>query len=206
MLKELFESSFYMIFPQKPNLRVSINERVHCGEFSLHDSLSCSACDVCIADIAARENIKISTSSPIHEVSMSEVTSFIKDKIGENCDTVLDDGINTIALLEMTCSQTEYVDGSKRHKATRQLYETIVCLFTNGAIKKHVEKHKNKYVLFSWKNTQKPIDRSDKVEQGFLAFTDFSDETYSPYNYREFDFGFKYKEIRYPHILEWDKL
>lgn len=206
MLKELFESSFYITYPQKQNVRVSINERVHSGNFSLYDSLSCNACATCIADPTVRENIKISSSSPIHEVSMSEVTSFVKEDISENCDFVLDDGTKTIILLEMTCSQPKYVDGSKRNKATKQLYETLVCLFANPGLKQHIESYVNKYVVFSWKNTQNEVDRNDKVEQGFLAFTDFSDETYSPDNYRNFDFDFKFKEIRYPHVLEWDKL
>ena len=196
MLKELFESSFYITYPQKQNVRVSINERVHSGDFSLYDSLSCNACATCIADPTARVNIKISSSSPIHEVSMSEVTSFVKEDISENCDFVLDDGTKTFTLLEMTCSQPKYVDGSKRNKATKQLYETLVCLFANPGLKQHIESYVNKYVVFSWKNTQNDIDRNDKVEQGFLAFTDFSDETYSPDNYRKFDFDFKYKEIR----------
>lgn len=206
MLKELFESSFYITYPHKQNTRVSINERIHTGTFSLHDSLSCNSCPTCIADPLTKENIKISTFSPIHEVSMSEITGLVKEEISENCDYILDDGTNTFALLEMTCSQPKYVDGGKRNKAMRQLYETLVCLFTNSNIRQHIERYKNKYAVFSWKNTLDLVDRNDKVEQGFLAFTDFSDEIYSPDNYRKFDFDFKYKEIRYPHILEWDKL
>lgn len=207
MLKELFESSFYITYPQRPDIRVLINERIHrSGTFSLYDSLSCKTCEKCIADPSARENIKITTSSPIHEISMSEVIGFVKEEISDNCDCILDDGTNTFTLLEMTCSQPKYIEGSKRNKALRQLYETLVSLFANSNIRKHIEGYKNKYAVFSWKNTLNAVDRNDTVEQGFLAFTDFSDEIYSPDNYRKFDFDFKYKEIRYPHILEWDKL
>ncbi len=206
MLKELFESSFYKTYPPKEDTLVNINERTHSGLFSLYDPLACHSCVICLMSPTSKENIKIATASEIHEISMSEVVSYIKEATSQNCDYILDDGVDTFTLLEMTCSQPIYVENSKRNTAIRQLYNTLVCLFTNPNIKQHIENHSNKYVIFSWKNTLNTIDRSDPVEQGFLAFTDFSDETYSPDNYRKFDFDFKYKEIRYPHILEWDKL
>ena len=36
--------------------------------------------------------------------------------------------------------------------------------------------------------------------------TEMSDEVYSIDNVSNFDFGFKFKEIRYPDTLNWDDL
>lgn len=200
MLKELFESTFYVTYPTKNHVNVTLEEQVFYENFSLVDSKACRACKYTCSSVATeREQLKVSTKAEVHVVSLDDVFSYVKEELGDTCDYVLDN-VEKIVLVEMTCSSSDYVI-SKRQKARGQLYNTLCLLFTNPILRKHIEAKKERYVVFSWKNTIPDADADDVVEHGMLGMLNMADEVYSPNNVSKFDFGFLLKEIRYPQPL-----
>lgn len=203
MLKELFESSFFRTF-KKQGEQLFLTESSHVGEFSLKDSLACHDCkDKCDEEEGRREQIRIKTRDVVFVMKLDQVFELCEENLGENCDFIIDDS-RTIALIEMTCSNSDYIVG-KRIKARRQLFNTLCILFTNPDLRFHIEKEQTKFVVFSWKNTGGG-HITDSAEYTMGQFTAMTDEVYSPDNVSKFDFGFQYKEIRYPDILNWNTL
>lgn len=203
MLKELFESSFYHTFKQQEN-QLFLTEFTHSGEFSLKDSLACNDCIVkCAEEDENREQLRIKTRNVVYVMKLDQVFELSKEDLGENCDFIIDDS-KGIALIEMTCSNSDYIVG-KRIKARGQLYNTLCVLFANPDFRAHIERRHTKFVVLSWKNTESRHD-ADSIEDTMGYFTAMTDEVYSPENVSKFEFDFLYKEIRYPDILNWDTL
>lgn len=125
--------------------------------------------------------------------------SFVREKVGEICDYMLDT-TNTTILVEMTCSNSEHVLG-KRQKARGQLYNTLCNLYANPAIRGHIEHNAIRYAVFSWKETFPEEAEMDGIESSMKGMTVLTDAVYSPDNESTFDFDFKLKEIRYPDRL-----
>ena len=198
MLKELFEASFYITFPKKEGAILMLNERIVQGDFVLIDSHACQNCQyVCNVLPEEREQLKVHGKSLVSILALDQVFGYVREDVGEICDYLLD-GKESVILIEMTCSASTYVN-SKRMKARNQLLNTLSLLYTNPDVKKHIEKKKHCYVVFSWKET---IDENpDNVESSMKGMVLMADEIYSPDNESNFDFGFKLKEIRYPDML-----
>lgn len=200
MLKEIFEAHFYCTFPKKHGTVLMIDEWSKKGDFTLVDAKACKECKfVCSDDSTNREQLKVCGEQDVHIVSMDQVFSYVDEKVGEISDYLLE-GTDSLALVEMTCSTTDYVKG-KRQKARGQLYNTLSLLFTNSVVRNHIETKNAKYVVFSWKETFPDDSEMDSVEKSMKGMVLMTDETYSPYNESKFDFGFKLREIRYPDIL-----
>lgn len=203
MLKELFEISFYHTFEQQGD-KLFLRETSHVGEFSLTDPLACYDCRVkCSEDEKQREQIKVLTSNKVYSMKLDQVFNITKENLGKNCDYIIDDA-STVALIEMTCSNADYVI-DKRHEAKKQLYNTLCVLNANPDIRGHIERETAKYVVFSWRDTSNQY-QTDDAERSMENFTAMTDEVYSPDNVSKFDFDFMYKEIRYPDRLIWDNL
>lgn len=200
MLKELFESSFYITFPPVTHTIINLIEQIHTGAFSLADIKACDGCKfVCSSDVASREQLRITSNQEVYIINIDQVVSHIKDTVGETCDYMLDTNASTI-LVEMTCSTADNVL-DKRPKARRQLRNTLALLFANDNIKQHINKKSTNYVVFSWKETFSSTVLRDNVEHMMRGMLEMADEVYSPNNESSFDFDFKFKEIRYPHAL-----
>lgn len=205
MLKELFESSFYITYPHKENFSVNLHEDRYTAIFSLKDENACRDCRVvCHNEESKRAQLQINTSTAVHVLNIDELISYIKENVGETCDYLLDDGQKSI-FVEMTCSNSEHV-ASKRQKARRQLYNTLCVLFANPIIRKHFEDEVKKYVVFSWKDTTCQNTVNDISSTNMLGMVLMSDATYTPENVSKFDFGYLLKEIRYPNIIQWNSL
>lgn len=200
MLKELFESSFYLTFPPITHTQINLTELVLTGAFSLLDDKACKACKfVCASDIVNREQLKIVSKQNVNIISIDQIFSYVKDSVGETCDYMLESN-EAVALVEMTCSTGDYVV-DKRSKARRQLYNTIALLFSNQNLRQHITNNKSNYVIFSWRETFDNTMQSDGVEDIMKDMLIMTDGVYSPDNEMNFDFGFKLKEICYPHAL-----
>ena len=200
MLKELFEGHFYGTFPKVQDRVLNLTEYVHTGTFSLLDSKACRDCHfICDSSPTNREQMKVECQQPVNIISIDEVFSYVKENLGENCDYLLE-GNDTIAVVEMTCSTTDYVT-EKRQKARHQLYNTLTHLMMSPIVKGHLDSLTKHYAVFSWKETFDKSLVGDAVAKSMTDMTVMTDEVYSPDNESKFDFGFKLKEIRYPYAL-----
>ena len=205
MLKELFESAFYLTHPRKAGTLLMLHETLHHGSFSMCDPLACADCEHCRTNPGERKNIKVHSSSDVHVLGLSQVFALMTSDSDKNCDYLIE-SCGVPCLLEMTCSRQQYVEKSKRSHAMSQLYSTLCVLFEVPDIRAHMERAPKRYAVFSWKNKDLLEDDADVVERGFLPFTRFADETYSIDNEQNFDFGFRFKEVRYPDTLDFDAL
>lgn len=200
MLKELFEAHFYGTFPKTRNQVLMLEERTFSGDFSLIDSKACSGCKyVCDESIELREQLKVHADNMVSLISIDQVFSYVRKKLGERCDYMLDT-TNATILIEMTCSTSEHVIG-KRQKARRQLYNTLCILYANPMVRSHIEQNSIRYVVFSWKETFHEKNEMDDIELSMKGMTVLTDVVYSPDNESNFYFNFKLKEIRYPDLL-----
>ena len=200
MLKELFECYFYLTYPKVPGRVVNLTERVEEDSFSLLDKSACMDCHyVCSWNPADRKQLNIESTDPVYVIGMDEVVGYVKDNLGEICDYMLESR-DTVAVVEMTCSTSEYVT-DKRRKARRQLHNTLAVLMANPVLKEHIERKIVHYAVFSWKETFDISAAIDPIEKNMADMTIMADEVYSPDNVSEFDFGFKLKEIRYPYAF-----
>lgn len=208
MLKEQIESSFYITFPKKANTTVNIVEKEYQGSFSLCDSKACEKCPLCKIDESERVNIIISSKEALSLISVGEVASFVQGGIGKNCDYLLANN-KTVLFIEMTCSTSENVDGynyGKRMTAQSQLLNTIHVFSANPNLREFMFRKGKRYAIFSWKDTSKSKDEKDKVEIGFETFTQMAEDVYSKDNIQYLTKEFILKEIRYPEVLEIEKL
>lgn len=197
MLKELFEGHFYRIFPAVGERLLQLDEKTKDGDFTLLDDNACRDCRyVCNDDVNNREQLKVWSASPANIISIDQVFSFVREEVGDICDYMVESG-DVTALIEMTCSTSGYVK-DKRQKAREQLYNTLVLLHNSPVVRKHLEVRTSRYVVFSWKETFAPGAEVDSVEQSMMDMTQMSDSVYSPDNESKFEFGYKFKEIRYP--------
>lgn len=198
MLKELFESSFYITYPRVPEKVLLLKERICSGDFFLTDANACRDCEfVCCDDPSKREQMKVKAVSPVNIISIDQVISYVREDVGMSCDYMLEDS-NMTALVELTCSKAEYVV-DKRQTARRQLFNSLCILYSNPIIKKHIEDHAFRYVVFAWKDSLWNLQEHDGVEDSMMGMTMMPDLVYSADNESKFDFDFKLKEIRYPH-------
>ena len=109
MLKELFEGHFYWTFPKVTNRVLNLSERVEKGTFSLIDENACRDCHyLCSSNPAEREQMKVVCQMPVYVISMDDVFSYVKEDLGETCDFMLE-GNDTVSIVEMTCSTSNYV-------------------------------------------------------------------------------------------------
>lgn len=207
MLKELFESTFYITHPSKNGALVNIQEYSSIGEIHLCDSAACRNCLVCISHPEYRRNINIFSNTSVNYISVEQVFSYVSEDLGDSCDYLLADS-NRASLLEMTCSESKYVDNErgKRMKARGQLLNTLIHLFENKNVRDFLSNKSSKYVIFSWKDSSPVKDTTDDVENNFRSFANITDEVYSIDNVQKFDFDFLFKEVRYPDVLQWDQL
>ena len=200
MLKELFEGHFYGTFPKVTGKTLNLTEYQRSGAFSLLDPKACRDCHFLCSDKAEqRKQLKVNSTATISVISLDEVFSYVSEDVGETCDFMLEGG-NMIAVVEMTCSTTDYVT-EKRQKSRRQLYNTVSLLMTSPVVRTHIEKQSNRMVIFSWKETFDCSKADDDAGRSMTGMTVMADEVYSPDNESKFDFGFLLKEIRYPHPL-----
>lgn len=200
MLKELFEASFYNTFHHKENTILMVDERTAIGDFGLVDATACKGCKfICSDKQEEREQLRIHGDQQVSIVSLDQIFSYVREDVGQICDYLLE-GNESANLVEMTCSTTDYVKG-KRIKARGQLYNTLSRLYSNPNVRSHMEKKALRYVVFSWKETIPDNLEMNSVEASMKGMILMSDEIYSPDNESNFDFGFKYKEIRFPDVL-----
>lgn len=68
-------------------------------------------------------------------------------------------------------------------------------------MKVYINRKTKNYAIFSWKETFDSSIKSDEVEDMMTGMFAMADAVYSPDNESNFDFDFKFKEIRYPHVL-----
>lgn len=203
MIKELFESSFFHKKPIVDAPNINFIEYPCKGQFSLCDKLACSGCKhVCSQNIKDRKQLLVYSREVVYVMKLDQLFKVIKSA-GENCDYMIDDSF-VMALIEMTCTSSEYIE-SKRQKAISQLYSTLQTMCENYDVRRHIEREKARFVIFSWKDTSRD-ESYDAVEESMILMTEMSDEVYSIDNVSNFDFGFKFKEIRYPDTLNWDNL
>jgi len=200
MLKELFEGSFYVSFERKSGVSLNLREITHTGDFTLLDQEACRGCFyVCCDNDNEREQLKVHTDNQAYIIKIADIFSYVKGGFGEISDYMIDTTEST-AVVEMTCSTTDYVK-DKRAKARRQLYNTLLCFQACSIVKQHIEQRTSRYAIFSWRETMPKIDETDSIEVNMRNMMLLTDEVYSPDNESNFDFGFKLKEIRYPHAL-----
>ena len=204
MLKELFESAFFLVYPIKGNNTPCLLQSELKGPFSLFDETACSSClRPCYNKDGHKEQLCLFSNDTVTILKLDQVFELLQESYGENCDFVLD-GHKIFMLLEMKCCQTKHYE-SERHKARNQLHNTIYVLKNVPPINKHIFNSRKKYVIFSWKITS-DNDNNDMVSFNMSGMTSFVDETYSIDNESYFDNDFFYKEVRHPDILNWDKL
>lgn len=203
MLKELFESGFFILYPPKQGAIVNLIEYHFCGKSHLYDIKACADCrDICNTNPANREQFRFSCAHVVHALKIDQMLDYIDvgNTLRDNCDYILDDG-NKICLIEMTCATQQYAV-SKRTKCRSQFWNTITLLRNYYPFCLHIE-NEQKYVIFSWRETFTNIDKSDIVEVNMREMTALVDDVYSIDNESNFDNSFKYKEIRYPDIYQW---
>lgn len=202
MLKELFESSFYVTFPARSNVVVALEERVYTGDFSLVDPKACRDCrHQCGETASDRKQLMVRTAHELNAICIDDVVEYVNECVGPTCDYMLDDG-KKIALVEMTCSTSRYAT-SKRQKARAQLYNTLCLLFANPDIQMHLERESERLAVFSWRDTLLQSDDLDSVEKGMKGLTSMADDVYSTDNVTKFDYDFGLVEIRFPRHLIW---
>lgn len=200
MLKELFEGHFYGTFPKIADKVLNLTERVQTGPFSLLDPKACQGCrSICDSEPERREQMRVESTLPVSSISLDEAFSYVKEDLGETSDFLLETN-DTAAVVEMTCSTTDYVT-EKRQKARRQLHNTLGILMTSPIVRQHIERLNTRLAVFSWRETFESPIAGDAVGESMMGITVMADEVYSPDNESKFDFGFKLKEIRYPHAL-----
>lgn len=202
MLKELFEGTFYWTFPKKTDTVVNIQEKIYSGVFSLNDPIACGSCKVCMSDESQRKNIVVSTLSPLSVISVSQVVSYIKDSIGNNCDYMMAN-MKTVCFIEMTCSSVEYVnryESGKRMTAKTQLSNTTSIFMSNPNVRTFIDGKENRIAVFSWKDTSHPNDADDMTEKGFEVFSEIAKDLSLDKNALYIN-GFLFKEIIYPEVL-----
>ena len=201
MLKELFESCFYITF-HKRECVVNLTETTHNGNFALLDPEACRDCKcVCAPLPKNRKQLLVQASERVNTIKVDDVFAPVLEDMGEMCDYILDNS-RKFVLVEMTCATKEYV-GSKRVKCVGQLYNTLTNLRMCDPVGKHIEQKAEREVVFSWKETHEPVDLEDTIEKSMTAMSDMGDEVYSPNNVSPFESGFLYREIRYPDALVW---
>lgn len=199
MLKELFEGHFYGTFARKQEVVLRVDEQTYVGAFSLLDINACIQCHyVCSPNAAIREQLKIAAQEAVNVINLDQVFSYVEENVGEICDYMID-GTQTVVLIEMTCSTSDYVK-DKRQKARRQLYNSLTLLHTSPIIRDYIIKKSLRYVIFSWRETYDP-KIADSVIRSMTGMMEMSDGVYSAYNESEFDFGFRWREIRYPDVF-----
>lgn len=204
MLKELFESSFYITFPHKAGAVINLREDVYTSSFTLRDPNACRDCmNVCHEVDAERVQLTVNTTTAINVLSIDNLLESVKEPVGKNCDYMLESDAK-VALIEMTCSTTDYVD-SKRCTAREQLYNTLCLMRANPVVRTHLNEKQCRYVVFSWKDTT-PKGVDDMAADNMMGMMTMADEVYSPLNTSEFDYGFVLKELRYPDALTWSEL
>lgn len=200
MLKELFEGSFYVTFDKKDGVLINLRERTFNGDFSLLDPNACQGCKyVCCDELNDREQLRVHSDDQTYSINVNDVFSYLRDDVGEICDYLIDT-YSTTALVEMTCSNSDYVK-DKRQKSRRQLFNTLVLFYANPVVKRHIEQKDVRYAVFSWRETFPVTSDMDSVEDNMRGMTQLPDAVYSPDNESKFDYGFKLKEIRYPYVL-----
>lgn len=201
MLKDLFESSFYRTFPIKEGTIINLEHRLSNTEnFTLRDDEACKNCRfACVDNFDNRVQLNVKSTTPANYISIGQVFSYVEEPVGEICDYMIE-CTGFTSLVEMSCAQSEYVK-NKRQKARRQLLHTISLLRTNEPIREHIDSIDKKYAVFSWRETFNAYDGIDDVEKNMLDLTVMADEVYSPNNEMKFEYGYKYKEIRYPDYL-----
>lgn len=200
MLKELFEGHFYGTFPKVADRVLNLTEHIQSGSFSLLDKKACQGCHyICESNPESREQMRVESILPVSLISLDEAFSYVKENLGETSDFLLESH-DVAAVVEMTCSTTDYVI-EKRQKARRQLYNTLGILMTSSIVRQHIERLNTRVAVFSWRETFASAIAGDTVGESMTGMTVMADEVYSPDNESQFDFGFKMKEIRYPHAL-----
>lgn len=200
MLKELFESQFYITYPKAKDKVLMVEERQENGDFSIIDPKACARCKyVCSDEPKDREQLKVACNEHVCIVNMEQVFSYVQEDLGRVCDYMLE-ATDSSVLVEMSCSTPENVK-SKRPIARGQLHNTLEKLFTCPPIRTHIEKKTFHYVVFSWKETVPANAEMDDVERSMRDMTIMADAVYSPDNESKFELDFKLREIRYPDVL-----
>lgn len=200
MLKELFEGHFYGTFPKVADRVLNLTEHILTGTFSLLDKKACQGCHfICDSEPERREQMRVDSTLPVRFISLDEVFSYVREDLGETSDFLMETN-DTAAVVEMTCSTTDYV-AEKRQKARRQLHNTLAVLMTSPIVKQHIEKLNTQVAVFSWRETFDSAMAGDPIVESMTGMTVMVDALYSPDNESKFDFGFKLKEIRYPYAL-----
>lgn len=202
MLKELFESSFFTVYPLRRNVSLCLFEEEYQGLFSLADQVACESCIYPCGD--EKVQLSIESNKSVHVIKLDQVFEILNEDVGKNCDYLLDNN-DVIVLVEMTCCSDKF-SGSKRQKAKGQLYNTLNILLSVGTINLHINDKSKRYVVFSWKDTTLIKDTEDIVDINMSNMTILNDEVYSIDNESKFDFGFLYKEVRFPDCLNFDTL
>lgn len=111
MLKELFEASFYITFPKKEDTVLMLDERIFQGNFGLVDAHACQGCKyVCNDNQEEREQLKVYGDKQVAIVSLDQVFRYVHEDVGEISDYMLE-GADSVIVVEMTCSTTDYVEG-----------------------------------------------------------------------------------------------
>ena len=96
MLKELFETSFYYTYPPKEGVTVNLREQEFIGDGCLVDEIACQGCvDKCNANPLAREQFRFYSDKQTYVLSINKVLSFLDTDLGENCDYIIDNGVDT---------------------------------------------------------------------------------------------------------------
>ena len=209
MLKEVFEKDFYRSYPKRENTVVNVVENVYSAQFSLSDPKSCesgkgtSACK--LYDTCDHVNLWVHSDEPVHVVSMDNVLEYLKNPLPHNADYVLCSK-EKIRVVEMTCMEELYVEtGSKtyshgkRAHAQSQCEKLLLMLHSCGPIRIFVEHHAQKEAIFSWRRTDEPV----VLENSMAYFDTMQREVERTISTLPMSFGFRFRELRYPEILEW---
>lgn len=70
MLKELFESHFYVVFPKANDKVLNLEEKTKEGDFAIIDKNACRDCRViCGEDINSREQLRINSTISVNIIS-----------------------------------------------------------------------------------------------------------------------------------------
>ncbi len=202
MLKELFESTFYVTFPVRSGVVVSLDEHVYSGDFSLVDPKACRSCrHRCSEEVSERKQLVVRAEHGLNAICVDDVMEYVNEAVGPTCDYMLDDG-KKVALVEMTCSTSCYAT-NKRQKARIQLYNTLCLFVANPNIRVHLGQMVERLAVFSWRDTLTQSDDLDPVERDMKGLTSVADIVYSSDNKTKLGNGFMLQEIRYPDILMW---
>ena len=202
MLKELFESTFYVTFPVRSGVVVALDEHVYSGDFSLVDPKACRDCrHWCSEEVSGRKQLMVRADHGLNAICVDDVMWYVNESVGPTCDYMLDDG-RKVALVEMTCSTSCYAT-NKRQKARSQLYNTLCLFVANPNIRAHLEQMVERLAVFSWRGPLSQGDALDPVERCMKGLTSVANVVYSSDNKTKLGNGFMLLEIRYPDILRW---